>query len=315
MKKLMAILAAISLVIPFANAKAEEGITQCSVSESCFVYTVGDEVNFYRSEEERKQGGQNAGITSIILEDEGKGSQYVKVLALGMYGTSTPYYDSKAENTPASLIKKNHIAYLGLKEQYYWTSARQDADGAMELEYISLNELITIFGAKDNGNGTYTIDADKWGEFFVKSAVGKYGSKGFYTSTYDTATNKVWAVEYTLNSTKDKITAMTVKQVSMVDEGAYAYLPVVSFDKSYDCHTRVSIEEMACYSCDDDYKWLTVGTQAPTCTLIEDIKSKGTCVKSVKTGVEDYIVEFVAVALVCGIALVVVKRKELFRGI
>ena len=104
MKKLMAILAAISLVIPFANAKAEEGITQCSVSESCFVYTVGDEVNFYRSEEERKQGGQNAGITSIILEDEGKGSQYVKVLALGMYGTSTPYYDSKAENTPASLI-------------------------------------------------------------------------------------------------------------------------------------------------------------------------------------------------------------------
>lgn len=315
MKKFMAILAAISLVIPFANAKAEESITQCSVSESCFVYTVGDEVNFYRSEEERKQNSQNAGITSIILEDEGKGAQYVKVLAFGMYGTSNPYYDAKAETTPNTLVKKDHIAYLGQKEQFYWTSARHDADGALELEYISLNDLVTVFGAKENSDGTYSIDATKWGETFIETAIGKYASKGFYTSTYDTNTKMVWAVEYTYNEAKDKITAITVKKVSMTAAGEYGYLPVVSFDKTYDCHTRVSLEESACYSCDDDYKWLTVGSQAPNCTIIEDIKSKGTCVKTVKTGVEDYILEFVGIALVCGIALVIAKRKDLFRNI
>ena len=285
------------------------GIMLCTEVDAKYVYytnEVGVEMTELQYEKMLKL--YSAKYVSYMSQDEFDLYKDVNIIS-----SEAVYYKTTYENGIA--VREETIT----EEEYNAAPEGAVSDGIAPLgsdsKYVetSYKKLNGTLG--DNGNGTYTIDADKWGEFFVKSAVGKYGSKGFYTSTYDTATNKVWAVEYTLNSTKDKITAMTVKQVSMVDEGAYAYLPVVSFDKSYDCHTRVSIEEMACYSCDDDYKWLTVGTQAPTCTLIEDIKSKGTCVKSVKTGVEDYIVEFVAVALVCGIALVVVKRKELFRGI
>ena len=82
MKKLMALLTAFTLVLPFANVKAEEVITDCSVNNSCFVYKPGDEVNFYRSEAERQANNKESGQTTIILEDAGASSKYVKVLAL-----------------------------------------------------------------------------------------------------------------------------------------------------------------------------------------------------------------------------------------
>ena len=138
--------------------------------------------------------------------------------------------------------------------------------------------------------------------------------KGFYTSTFDAKTNKAWAVEYTIAN--KKISAITVKQVDVtVDENTYAYLPVVSFDKTYDCHSRVAQVEMGCFECDSDYKWLEVGTQAETCVLVPNVTSKGTCVKAVKTGVEDYILEFGIIASICGIALFIAKKKDLFKSI
>lgn len=317
MKKLMAILAIISLVVPFANVKAEgDVITDCSVNSSCFVYKPGDEVNFYRNDDEKKVRGD--GQTTIVIEDPGANSKYVKVLALSAYGTSIPYFDKKVEAAPTTDVKRDHLSYIDKASEYVWSSAKRDATGNLEMTYITLDELIKVFGAAKQADGTYTIDATKWGEKFALAAVGKYASKGFYTGTYDLETGKVWAVEYTLNETDDTttVTAITVKEVAM-DSNTYGYLPVVSFDKTYECHSRTEQNEveMGCYSCDGDYKWLQVGTQAETCEYIPTSKSKGTCVKAVKTGVEDYILEFVGITLVCGIALVIAKKKDLFRSI
>ncbi len=317
MKRLMAILAAISLVVPFTNVLAEgEVITDCSVNSSCFVYKPGDEVNFYRSEKERELHNTTAGQTTIVLEDAGANSKYVKVLAIAPYGTQTPYFDEKTEKVPTQEVKKEHISSINKESDFPWESAKAGADNNIEMSYITLDELIKVFGAAKQADGTYTIDATKWGDKFILAAVGSRASKGFYTGSYDLTTKKVWAVEYTLNDTEDKITAITVKQVAM-NTNTYGYLPVVSFDKTYDCHARNEQDqnEMACYSCDNDYKWLQIGTQAATCTLVPDAKSKGTCVKAVKTGVEDYILEFAGIALICGIALVVAKKKDLFRSI
>lgn len=68
MKKIMSILALVLLVIPFTSVSAITG--------NYYVYSVGDEVNFYTS------SNDTTGQSTIILKDEGAGSQYVRALAL-----------------------------------------------------------------------------------------------------------------------------------------------------------------------------------------------------------------------------------------
>lgn len=320
MKKILTIIAAISMMLTFTNVQAFE-IVNCAVNDKCYVYKAGDEVNFYKNAEEADSGDANAGITSIVLSDNGSSDQYVRVLAAMPFGTSDQYYDASIETDPTSLVKKDHISYIEKTLNYNLESARHDADGNLELEYIELDELINVFGATEKADGTYSIDATKWGKTFRENyAIGSHMSKGFFTSTYDKAKNTVWAVVYTWDGEytdpESTITDITVKEVPMTSN-EYAYVPVVYFDKTYECINRQveEKEEMACYSCEDDYKWLTVGSQAETCTLVENVLTQSTCVKSVQTGVEDYILEFLGIAAVCGVALVIAKRKDLFRSI
>lgn len=225
------------------------------------------------------------------------------------------------KKNPTTLAKKNHISHIEKGLNYTLDSARHDADTNLELEYIGLDELISVFGATEKADGTYSIDATKWGKTFKELfGLGKHMSKGFFTGTYDKAKNTVWTVVYTWSGEytdpDSTITDITVKEVPM-SSNEYAYVPVLYFDKTYECINRQveEKEEMACYSCEDDYKWLTVGSQAETCKLVENVLTQSTCVKSVQTGVEDYILEFVGLAAVCGVALVIAKRKDLFRSI
>lgn len=326
MKRLLIMIAAISVVIiPFTNVKAFE-IVNCAVNNKCYVYKAGDVVNFYKNAEEADSGDVNAGVTSVVLSDNGSNDQYVRVLAAIPFGTSDKYYDASIEPEPTSLVKKDHLSYIELSLKYNLESARHDADGKIEIEYIGLDELINVFGATEKADKTYSIDATKWGKTFEENfGVGSHMSKGFYTGTYDKTKNTVWTVVYTWSSTNltdpnRKITDITVKEVSM-DNNEYAYVPVVNFDKTYECINRhvddkkEEKEEMACYSCDDDYKWLTVGSQAETCKLVENVLTQSTCVKSVQTGVEDYILEFVGLASICGVVLVIAKKKDLFKSI
>lgn len=315
MKKIMMMLAALAVSVPFISASALD-ILNCSVSEPCYTYTAGEEVNFYKTKEEAELGSTSSGVTTIVLEDNGSDSQYVRALSAFIFGTSTPYFDSNEEKEPMTLVKKENLSEIE-STQGALDSVKTDSDGNYVIDYITLDELISVFGATKNADGTYSIDVDTWGSTFETFAIGSFASEGFYTSTYDTETNKVWVVDYTWSS--NDISAITVKEVDM-ENNTYGYLPVMYFDKTYDCKERTvtpptTEDEYACYSCDDDYTWTKVGSQASTCTLVESVTSKSSCVVSAKTGVEDYIIEFVGVAFVCGIAFYLAKRKDLFRNI
>lgn len=313
MKKLMAMLAIFSLIVPFVNVNAAIQITNCAVSDSCFVYTPGTEVNFYRNVEESELGTTNAGITTVILSDGGSGEQYVKAMALTPFG-GTAYYE-QLHSEPMVQAIADLKSYLTLTQKYQWESARHNGND-IEMTLVSKDEMINIFGATStDGNVTYTIDATKWGNIFsLASAYGLSSYKGFFTKDYDKATGKVWAVEWAFDN-EHNVKSLTLKQVDMMGNTEYAYLPVVYFDKTYDCSGGTT-GKMACYSCEGEgYRWLQVGTQAATCTLIPEKTTKSSCATSIQTGVEDYLLEFLGIALICGVALVIAKKKDLFRTV
>lgn len=96
MKKILTIIAAISMMLTFTNVQAFE-IVNCAVNDKCYTYKPGDEVNFYKNAQEADAGDVNAGITSIVLADNGSSDQYVRVLAAIPYGGSDPYFDANVE--------------------------------------------------------------------------------------------------------------------------------------------------------------------------------------------------------------------------
>lgn len=73
--------------------------------------------------------------------------------------------------------------------------------------------------------------------------------------------------------------------------------------------------EYGCYACTNDYVWTVKGYQASTCKLVDSITSKGNCVKSVKTGVEDYLVPGALVITIGGAIIALLKKKTHFRKI
>lgn len=306
MKKIMSVLALVMLVIPFTSVSAITG--------NYYVYSVGDEVNFYTSEND------TTGQSTIILSDDGADSQYVKTLALSAYGSSTGFYDSVTDASATKVEEykffKEHISQINQTAEG-WPYAK---DLSSTMTYITLDELISVFGATSSDGGTtYTIDVAKWGSVFDLVVTSK---KGFYTSTVDG--DKVWVVEFTYDSSdlaNRNITAITVKEVEKKDNTDYAGLPVVYMDKTYDCVTRTtsSSEEddsnYACYQCGTEYSWSEVGTQADSCTLVEGVTTKGKCVVSPKTGIADYATPLICLAAVCGLALVLINRKDLFKQI
>lgn len=300
MKKIMSILALVLLVIPFTSVSAITG--------NYYVYSVGDEVNFYTS------SNDTTGQSTIILKDEGAGSQYVRALALTAYSGNV-FYDAKVDAGKAKVTEyqffKEHISMINSTAEG-WPYVR---DLATTMDYISLDELKTVFGATSTDGGTtYTIDAAKWG---AKLNIVVTSKKGFYTSTVEG--ENVWVVEFTYDNPTDlanrNITAITVKKVPRTDNTDYAALPVAYFDKTYDCVDRQTKEDYACYQCGEEYTWTKVGTQASTCTLVENVTSKNSCVVSPKTGIADYAIELISLAAVCGLALVLVNRKDLFKQI
>ena len=85
------------------------------------------------------------------------------------------------------------------------------------------------------------------------------------------------------------------------------------FNKSYDCHNGGKKENARCYLCDGKYFWYKDGEQPTTCTDAK--RPKAQCVNNAKTGIETYAAELGIAAGICVIALVVIKRKEVFNRI
>ena len=137
-------------------------------------------------------------------------------------------------------------------------------------------------------------------------------SKGVFTQTIDG--DNVWVINVTKDN-NEVTTAITVEKVPYATATDYTAVPVVYVDKTYDCTEKQIQNTYACYQCGEDYTWTKIGEQADTCKLVDSITVKSKCVKGPKTGVEEYILEFIAVAGVCGVALVIAKRKDLFRSI
>ena len=294
MKKLMAILAALLVVPMVANA------------DTWYTYTAGQEVNFYTHKDDE------VGHTSIILSDEGGESQYVKAWFVGIAGRDTAemYADTNLGQSTDAFEKTG--AYKTLKSIVNENVAgfadhAKDIDEAGNLGLITLEELKTVFEAKADGEN-YTIDVEKYGAVFSKIV-----TSGNVVATQTVEGDNVWAIELDRN---DDLTvkAITVKKVPVTTVGLVV-VPVVYVDKTYDCTEREIKNTYACYVCGEEYSWAKIGEQAKECKLVEKVTSKSKCVKSPKTGIEEYVLEFVAVAGVCGIALVIAKRKDLFRSI
>lgn len=297
MKKLFGILMAVLAVVPLVGVKAIEG--------NYYVYGAGDEVNFYTYE------GDEVGTRTIILEDEGANSQYVRTLATGVtYYTSNPWY----EKIDAGVEFPQTSGFQGVQNviQQQLHGAGYVRNVQTEVSLLTLNDLINVFGATPTGNNTYTFDFEKWGTYFAGI---KTSAKGLWTQTLSEDKQSVWAIKFQRNSDSiGDVTSATIELVP-VSEGGYAYMPVLYMDKTYDCHERDAQDKFACYECGEDIKWYEIGTQPESCQIIENIKSENTCVKNEKTGIDQYFIQFGLIAGICAIALVAVNRKNLFRSI
>lgn len=298
MKKLMAVLAAIMVLVPI-SVKADTYAT----------YNAGEEVNFYAYDEDTQ------GHMSIILEDKGSEEQYVKAWFTGIIGTGQDVYADVAlqqnvnafENTGAYKTLLDHLN----THVYGFSGHALDINQAGNLQLITLQELISVFGATQSGE-IYTIDMNKWGPYFTKVVT---SANGLMTQTVEG--DSVWVVKFARDPNTTALTGLTVEKVPWATTtfNDYALSPVVYVDKTYDCLERTLNTDYACYKCDEEYTWVAVGEAAETCELVPDITTKSKCVVSPETGLEEYLLEFIAVVGVCGLALIIAKRKDLFRSI
>jgi len=163
---------------------------------------------------------------------------------------------------------------------------------------------------------------------------------------------KYYAIKFTI--TDNKVTDAKIEAVEWSSTANYkvGIIPVVSINKSADCHETPKPKYM-CYICGTEPKYVEEGTQGEGCTEVPGVNKAEDCVYNVcykckseteegkftykidrygkteyseceivqdsdcntKTGKKSYILEFAIVAALCTISLLVVKRKELFRTI
>lgn len=313
MKKLMNMIMALLIFVPFITVKAAEN-----------VYQAGEVVNFYAYE------GDARGTESVILEDKGANDKYVKVLLTGFSVNKTefPYKDVALGYTAESFETSGGYKALldALNRSHEDAEPGLDAlDGhakpiseAGNLTTITLEELINVFGATSaDGGETYSIDVAKWGNVFDGTIL---ISGGFYTATMTEDKTQVWTVVFTRNTTTNDLEAINVVKKPVEGERAedgtpivYGYIPVVYMDKTYDCKHGNLQTENVCYDCGEDYVWDVVGSRDKECKVIGKITNEASCVKPPKTGINEYIIEFGAVAGICAIILIAIKKKDLFR--
>lgn len=296
MKKLFGILMAVLAIVPLIGANAIEG--------NYYVYHAGEEVNFYTYE------GDEEGSRTIILEDPGANSQYVRTLVTGViYSDTNPWYEKIDPGVEFKQVP-GYQALLG-EMQRRLNGGGYIRNLSTELSLLTLDDMINIFGATQSGD-IYTLDWNKWGFVFANLPS---SSNGLYTQTITEDKQNIWVIKFQRSSSNiSEVTGATIEQVP-VSATNYIYMPVVYMDKTYDCHERDAEDKFACYECGEDILWYEIGTQPDTCTLLENVKAESSCVKNVKTGIDQYFIQFGLIAGVCALALVAVNRKNLFKSI
>ena len=177
---------------------------------------------------------------------------------------------------------------------------------------------------------------------------------GFYVVDDTASTKKMLIARYTVENDKIKSIKISAIASTDVDK-QYAIYPTAYANKTADCHETVNpmcyvcktesgteykwtadgtgctaypkaktVDECKpkkCYKCVNEkgkyvFKWVLPGDKSVAkCEEVKEITSENDCSELVKTGVESHILEFAIVAALCVIALIVVKRKDLFKTI
>ena len=155
----------------------------------------------------------------------------------------------------------------------------------------------------------------------VAKKIDEAGAKrGFYVLERNASggIKQMWIAEFTWNG--NDISGIQLRKAVTADANTtYLFMPTVYVNKTADCHEETP--ENHCYKCVNEngkfiFKWTTAGDkEVEKCEVQNDITSKKDCSELVKTGVESHILEFAIVAALCVIALIVVKRKDLFKTI
>jgi hypothetical protein len=175
-----------------------------------------------------------------------------------------------------------------------------------------------------------------------------------YIALKETEGNTAWVIElsYTTNSYgSSEIAGAVLKKASFSDIGSKSFfIPVLYMNKEMECHeqeyksmcydcsgtykwlmegsseasactavpgktSEAECKNEACYDCNGEYKWFAVGQQGAECELIKSIDVKSKCAKTPKTGVEDYVLEFLIIVSVAALVLFVVRKNDLFKTI
>ena len=178
-------------------------------------------------------------------------------------------------------------------------------------------------------------------------------TNGFYV--VDTAASKLYVAKYTVQNDEIKSIKISEYVAATDGDVAYTVIPTAYANKTADCHETVNpmcyvcktesgteykwttdgtgctaypkaktVDECKpkkCYKCVNEkgkfvFKWVLPGDKSvEKCEEVKEITSENDCSELVKTGVESHILEFAIVAALCVIALIVVKRKDLFKTI
>lgn len=319
MKKIIGgVFAFLMLVMPFANVLAETR-----------AYSKGDVVNFKRFEND------DTGVSAIVFADSYAGEQYARVMVAVASIGEEPFANQKdnlydADNNQPIGIEdpkdyKNTLKYkVGLLNQMNSNGSlsglvnigKLGENNQVTVDYPSKDELVNVFGGDCSAGTTCSFDITKnteaWKLLTDMLSNSQFPNKGVTTYTIDETSNKVWVLDMQIDAQK------TLQSASMImvdyDTQGYAALAVIDADKTWDCLYEGGAI-YSCYNCSDTYKWAEVGTQDGTCELIPSIKTKSKCIKSPKTGVKEYAIEFIAILGIGLVILSVVKRKDLFRSI
>lgn len=304
MKKILVLLAVIATIFPYSQVFAFN-IYTCSTSQPCYKYSKGMVVNFYRSEKEATDKGN--GVSAITISDEGETSQTVKVLWGQIYESSVSYAGIEEDGSILT-DAKTAIVSLNRSAGYLFDENFAKLDNAA---IPSLNDFANALDGYYEA-GVWTFNAEKYGPTIKMLTAALGNKKGFYTSQVSTDGTEVTVIDLTYDAAGN-ITAITSKKVS-TSTNEYAVILTLPVNKTYECVDR-NEASYACYSCNDEYIWTKVGSQAETCALVTNVASKSKCSKNPKTGIKEYAIELTGVIALCAVALVIAKKKDLFKAI
>ena len=178
---------------------------------------------------------------------------------------------------------------------------------------------------------------------------------GFYVLDDKNSTTRMMIARVHTNSAGNITSIEITPATASDSNKTYMFLPTLYANKTADCHDAPSPMCYVCTTdAGTEYKWTTDGTgctaypdaktvdeckkkscykcvnkngkfyfvwarpndkKVENCEEQTEITSENDCSELVKTGVESHILEFAIVAALCVIALIVVKRKDLFKTI